>query len=86
MGRRKANDAAIIGEGKVTFDNIYADFRRRHPNLKKEVIHWKPYNYLKIKVYLFDGMILIYDYWNHIATVCKENWKRDHFRPSDPNH
>lgn len=86
MGRKKKNDWLFAGEGKITFDDIYSDFRRRHPNLRKEVIHWKPYDYLKIKVYLFDGMILVHDYWTHVATVCKENWKRDHFRPSDWRH
>lgn len=86
MGRKKKDDTTFAGEGKVTFDSIYSDFRRRHPNLRKEVIHWKPYDYLKIKVYLFDGMILVYDYWSHTATVSKANWKRDGFRPSDKNH
>lgn len=68
----------IRDKGKVTFDAIYKDFRRRHPHLAKEIIHWKPHDVLKIKIFMFDGMIIIYDYWDHRATICSANWKRDH--------
>lgn len=74
--------AAVMSEEaripKVTFDAIYKDFRRRHPNLAKEVIHWKPRDVLKITIYMSDGMIIIYDYYEHRATICSANWKRDH--------
>lgn len=68
---------------KVTFDVIYADFRRRHPNLSREVVHWKPLNTLKIKIYMSDGMIIVYDYWTHRATICSANWRRDHLSLCD---
>ena len=69
--------AKRVKSTKLTFDMIYADFRRRHPHLSKEVYHWRPSDYMEIQVFLSDGMILRYSYWDHKATICKANWRRD---------
>ena len=52
---------------KVTWENIWQDFKRRHPRLCKEVVDWRPYDYLKIKLWMKDGRKIIYDYNCHIA-------------------
>ena len=62
---------------KLTFEMIYKDFRTRHPHMAKEVVHWRPNDYMEIRIFLDDGMILRYSYWDHKATICKENWRRD---------
>ena len=63
---------------KLTFDKIYEDFKLRHPHLSKEVVHWRPCDYMQIEIYMRDGMILKYDYGDHKAVIRSVNWKRDH--------
>ena len=53
---------------KITWLKIYNDFRKRHPNMRKEVIHWCPKDYLTIELWLKDGSRLNYYYWDHKAT------------------
>lgn len=52
---------------KVTWDEIYADFRRRHPTLKMMVIDWKPCGWMCIELELKDGRKMKYDGYEHIA-------------------
>lgn len=47
---------------KITWDKIFDDFKLRHPNLSKTVLHWHPHSYATILVYLSDGMKLTYNY------------------------
>lgn len=47
---------------KITWDKIYKDFRRRHPNLSKDVINWRPYDYATILMQCKDGSKILYDY------------------------
>lgn len=47
---------------KVTFTDIYKDFKARLPNLSKEVVYWKPSGYLSIQVVFKDGSQMVYDY------------------------
>lgn len=62
MGRKKCSiqDNPNL-QKKVTFDDIYRDFRRRHPNLKKHVVGYQPIGYMTIKLYLDDGSNMKYD-------------------------
>lgn len=61
---------------KVKWEDVYSDFRARHPNLKKMVMHWEPYDYLTIIIYISDGQMLIYDYINHTATFLSEDKRK----------
>lgn len=47
---------------KITFLDIYKDFKIRLPNLSKRATYWKPRGYLSITVYLEDGSQMAYDY------------------------
>ena len=59
---------------KITWNMIFADFKQRHPNLRKEVSYWCPRDYLIIELWLKDGRRMLYDYWNHKAEfIQKEN-------------
>lgn len=47
---------------KITWAEVYKDFKSKFPRLKNEVIHYQPYNYLKIILTLKDGKKMVYDY------------------------
>ena len=47
---------------KVTWRKVYADFKKRHPNLSKKSACFCPYDYAEILVYLKDGTKLSYNY------------------------
>lgn len=47
---------------KVTWRMIYEDFKKTYPTLKKQAIYFEPYDYAEIKVWLKEGIKLIYNY------------------------
>lgn len=47
---------------KVTFKDVYQDFKARLPNLSKGVQYWLPNGYLTIKIFFWDGSEMVYDY------------------------
>lgn len=47
---------------KVTWGDIYKDFRTTHPNLRNEVLDYRPYDYLTIILYFRDGRSMVYKY------------------------
>jgi hypothetical protein len=47
---------------KVTFADVYKDFKARLPNLSKGVSHWQPNGYLSIRIFFWDGSQMVYDY------------------------
>lgn len=47
---------------KITWQDVYKDFKIRLPNLSKRATYWKPRGYLSITVYLEDGSQMAYDY------------------------
>lgn len=47
---------------KVTWDSIFQDFERRHPNLAKMVTRYRPSGFLKILVFFSDGSKMAYDF------------------------
>lgn len=59
-------------ERKITWCDIYKDFKKRHPNLKKEVAYWVPHDYATIKLKLKDGTSMLYNYDDHMAKFIKE--------------
>ena len=55
MGRPSSN-------GKITWSDVYDDFKRRHPSLSKIAPDFQPYNYATIKLYFIDGKRMTYNY------------------------
>lgn len=49
-------------EKKITWNEIYKDFRSRHPTSKNLVMDWRPYDILTIKIKLSNGLTLAYNY------------------------
>lgn len=47
---------------KVSWKKIYEDFCQRHPNLKKQVVSYKPFEFCAISIQMKDGSIITYDY------------------------
>lgn len=48
--------------GKITWTDIYKEFRSKYPTLRKRVIGWQPYGYLTIILTCKDGIKIAYDY------------------------
>jgi hypothetical protein len=46
---------------KVTWSDIYKQFRATHPRLKNEVINYRPYNFMTIILTLKDGSKMTYN-------------------------
>lgn len=57
---------------KITWQSVYDDFKKRYPNFKKQVMHWQPYDFLTIMLYLDDGNKCIYNYTDHRIVFVKE--------------
>jgi hypothetical protein len=47
---------------KVSWDDIFKDFKRRHPNLKKMVMRWEPFGFATVRIFLKDSAQLVYNY------------------------
>ena len=47
---------------KVTWDFIFMDFKRRHPNLAKMATYYHPFGFLTILVFFYDGSKMAYDF------------------------
>jgi len=60
-----------IEHEEVPWENLYEDFLARHPRLSKRVIGFMPYDYATIKIYLTDGIRMIFDGNEHIAKFVK---------------
>lgn len=46
---------------KITWSDIYKDFRQRLPTLSKFAVDYRPYDFMTIVVYLKDGTMVLYD-------------------------
>ena len=46
---------------KVTWKDIFENFKMVYPNLSNGAKDFKPYNYMSIVVYLEDGSRVVYD-------------------------
>lgn len=53
--------------GKITWNQIFKDFKRRHPNLAKSAVNYRPSGFLKILVYFTDGSKVSYDFENAVG-------------------
>ena len=48
---------------RITWNQIYRDFEKRHPRLSKHVLRYTPFGYLQIMVYMDDGAKISYDFF-----------------------
>lgn len=46
---------------KITWNDIYEEFRKKFPQMSKTAIRYAPYGYMSILVYFSDGSKLVYD-------------------------
>ena len=46
---------------KLSWDEVYKEFRRTHPKLKNYIIDWRPFDYATIMLYFKDGSRMTYD-------------------------
>lgn len=46
---------------KITWADIYKDFRQRLPTLSKLAVEYRPHDFMTIAVYLRDGKKVLYD-------------------------
>lgn len=46
---------------KVTWKDIFENFKSVYPRLSKEAQDYRPYNYMSIIIYLEDGSRVVYD-------------------------
>lgn len=47
--------------GKVSWQDVYDNFKSVYPKLSKMSVRFMPYGYMTIAVYLSDGTKMIYD-------------------------
>ena len=45
-----------------SWERIYQDFLKRNSKIKDSIVKWEPYDWMRIKILLNDGRILLYDY------------------------
>lgn len=59
---------------KVTWEDMFKDFKRRHPNLGKRIVDWRPCGYATIKLYIDDGLLAKYYYDERCVYYTSERW------------
>jgi hypothetical protein len=47
---------------KIAWQDVYKDFRQRHPNLRKNSCGFEPSGYLSIIIFFKDKTKMSYDY------------------------
>lgn len=47
---------------KITFEDVYLNFKQVYPRLSKRAASYKPYGYLSILICFVDGSNMIFDY------------------------
>lgn len=61
MTKAKKGGENLNVKRKVTWKDIFENFKMVYPNLSKGAKDFKPYNYMSIVVYLADGSRVVYD-------------------------
>lgn len=46
----------------VTWFDVFADFKKNHPDMKKDAPDFRPYDYATILLYFVDGRRMTYNY------------------------
>lgn len=62
------NDVKKSMAAKVKWSDIYKEFRMKHPRLKKEVMDYRPYDFMTIILTFEDGTKMTY---NGMTKECK---------------
>lgn len=57
---------------KVTWLYVYEDFKKNHPDMKKDAPDFRPYNYATILLYFVDGRRMTYNYDTKKLTLVDE--------------
>lgn len=76
FGHSKKNDEKWAKEvgildkvKKVKWKDVYEEFKQLYPNLSKMVMHYEPYSFATIKLFLSDGARMLYDCDNKKAVI-----------------
>lgn len=59
---------------KITWKDIYKDFKNAYPKFNKQVVQYRPHDFLTIKIWFKDGRIGIYKYFNKDLEFLDEIW------------
>ena len=51
-----------MGKRKITWDDIYKDFKRTHPNRSEGVMGFRPYGFATILLYFPNGKRMLYNH------------------------
>lgn len=51
-----------IQKQKISWEEIFQEFSKKHTNLKGKIVKWEPYYWMKIKIILNDGRQILYDH------------------------
>lgn len=62
---------------KITWKEVYKDFRSRHPQARKDVVYWHPHDYATIMLYFADGTKGTYNYIDRKVKRLDEKWTHD---------
>ena len=62
---------------KITWAEIYKEYRKTYPTLAKKSVHYEPKGFLEIVIFLDDGSKITYDYFKKRAEILTERWKND---------
>ena len=54
---------------KVPWTTLYAAFRQKFPNWRNQVMHWEPYDFMKILLECKNGKFLIYDHTSGVVKI-----------------
>lgn len=57
---------------KITWNVIREDFKKHYPRQSKRVHDWRPHSYATIKLWTRDGLVLLYNYDEHRATIVSD--------------
>lgn len=57
---------------KITWKNIYDDFKNRFPNLSQNVVGFMPHSYATIKLVCEGGKHMTYNYDTKTVVMLKE--------------
>jgi len=52
-----------LGKRKITWAEIYKEFRQSFPNYAKKAAHFEPKGFLEILIFMTDGTKMTYDYF-----------------------
>ena len=62
---------------KIPWTTLYSAFRQKFPNWRSQVLHWEPYDFMKILIECKNGKFLIYDHSTGVVRfVTKEMIER----------